>query len=605
MLRGSIRALCFGFALSCLVACDGVSDARPVTAELDTALSVVESEASREATIAGEAEGEIEADLFTDVADAVGLDFVHFNGMSGRFALPEISGSGAALLDYDRDGDLDAYLVQGAALHPEDEPWFPPVGPLPTADRLFRNELQSAGQRGPLRFTDVTEASGIHATGYGMGVAVGDVDDDGTPDIYVTNHGPNQLWRNSSAGRFEEVSVEAGCADPGWSSSATFVDIDRDGDLDLYVANYVRFSDDVDCYATSSRLDYCGPLSFPAVSDTLYRNTGDGRFEDVTSRSLVGNRPRPGLGVVAADLDADGWPDLCVANDGAPNQLWLNQRDGTFRDDALLAGVALNAEGKPEASMGIDAGDFDGDGDDDLFMTHLMGESNTLYVNDGAGLFTDRSIPLGLASASLGSTAFGTHWVDHDNDGWLDLMAMNGAVRVLDDLVREGDRHPLDQRNQLFRNLGGERFEQLTDRAGPAFLLREVSRGAAFGDLDDDGRIDVLIMNNNGRSRLLRNTGAARHHWLGLRFVQSEGGLDVVGVRVAVSLPDGRTLWRRTRRDGSYCSSNDPRLVVGLGATPQAESVRAIWPDGLSEQWPSPAVDAYTTLVRGSGEPSR
>lgn len=542
-------------------------------------------------------------DLFTDVAASAGLDFVHFNGMTGRFALPEITGPGGALLDYDRDGDLDAYLVQGAVLHPEGDLLFPAQGSPPPTDRLYRNELLSGKRSGALRFTDVTEVSGIHATGYGMGVAVGDVDDDGHVDIYVTNFGANQLWRNETDGTFAEVAEASGVDDASWSSSATFVDHDRDGDLDLYVVNYVQFSDDVNCYATSSRHDYCGPQSFPPAADRLYVNRGEGHFEDVTSRALIGNRAQPGLGVVAADLDADGWPDLCVANDGAPNQLWLNQQDGTFRDEALLAGVALNAAGQPEASMGIDAGDFDGDGDDDLFMTHLMGESNTLYVNDGAGLFTDRSSKAGLSGTSLPFTSFGTLWFDHDNDGWLDLLALNGAVRVLDDLVRAGDLHPLDQRNQLFRNVDGARFEDITERAGAAFQRAEVSRGAAVGDVDDDGRSDVLVMNNNGPARLLRNTGRGGLHWLGLRFLAREGGADVAGVQVTVTLPDGRTLARRTRRGGSYLSSNDPRVLVGLGAADRVTSVRATWPDGRREEWAAPRVDAYTTLIAGSGVP--
>ncbi|MCP3963184.1 MAG: VCBS repeat-containing protein, partial [bacterium] len=386
-----------------------------------------------------------EPPIFTDVAAETGLDFVHFNGMSGEYYFPEMTGQGAALLDYDNDGDLDVYLVQGAILGPGKtmkDALFPHKGTGTPSDRLYRNDLRA----GRLSFTDVTAASGLAkiATGYGMGVAAGDFDGDGHVDLYVTNYGSNQLLRNRGDGTFEDVTKKAGVDDPAWSTSTTFFDFDRDGRLDLFVTNYVVFdvARNPECFATSSRRDYCGPAAFDGVADRLWRNRGDGTFEDVSTRARVAAVKAAGLGVVAADLDGDGWQDLYVANDGEANHLWLNQRDGTFRDEALLAGVAVNRQGEAEASMGVAAADFDADGDEDLFMTHLMGETNTLYVNDG-GLFEDRTLETNLAAGGVPFTSFGTSWLDVDNDGWLDLLIVSGAVRILEPLARAGDLFPL------------------------------------------------------------------------------------------------------------------------------------------------------------------
>ncbi len=554
-----------------------------------------------------------ETPLFKDVAAESGLDFTHWNGMTGEYYFPEMTGQGAALLDYDNDGDLDVYLVQGALLGPGEkraDALFPYQGSWPPSDRLYRNDLSvppeggkrniaASGER--LSFTDVTADSGLAkiATGYGMGVAAGDVDNDGFTDLYVTNYGPNQLLHNQGDGTFRDVTATAGLGDPAWSTSAAFFDFDRDGWLDLFVTNYVVFdvARNPRCFAPSSRRDYCGPSAFPGVADRLWRNQGAGGlgFEDVSVRSRVAAQKAAGLGVVSADFDGDGWLDLYVANDGEANHLWLNQQDGTVRDEALLAGVAVNREGQPEASMGVSAADFDGDGDDDLFMTHLMSETNTLYVNDG-GLFEDRTLETGLAAGSLAFTSFGTAWLDVDNDGWLDLMVANGAVKVLEELAAKGDVYPLDQPNQLLINAGGRRFEDASARAGAAFQAAEVSRGAAFGDLDNDGDVDVVLCNNNGPARLLRNQVGQEQAWLGLRLVGTGGGRDMLGARAEVKRAGGGALWRRVRTDGSYCSANDPRLVFGLGGGAKIEAVRVHWPDGSVETWPAPELGRYSTL---------
>ena len=545
---------------------------------------------------------------FTDRAEAVGIDFVHFNGMSGEFHISEMMGSGGALFDLDNDGDLDIYLVQGQMLglgKTLDQAVTPPRGALPLTDRLYRNDLvvHADGTR-TLRFTDVTDASGLGVRAYGMGVATGDLDNDGWVDVYRTGLGPNQLFRNNGDGTFTDVSDQTGTSDPRWSVSASFVDVDRDGWLDLYVGNYLDHSvdDEIRCFTRTGERDYCGPRHYSPVPDRLYRNRRDGTFVDVTAAAQMAGDYGSALGVVAADVDADGWADIYVANDGEPNQLWINQQDGRFRDSALLAGAALNGVGSAEGSMGVDAGDFDADGDDDLFMTHLVAETNTLYINDSAGLFEDRSAMVGLGVPSLAYTGFGTAWFDFDNDGWLDLLVANGAVRTLDALERATDPFPLDEPNQLFRNLGMGRFEEVTGRAGAVFALSEVSRGAAFGDVDNDGDLDVLVTNNNGPARLLINHVGQRNRWVGLRLVGGPGPRDMLGARVGVFRDEGPPLWRRARTDGSYASAHDPRVLVGLGEAATVRRIRVVWPSGRVEDWTDIAVGRWTTLTEGTGQ---
>lgn len=534
--------------------------------------------------------------IFVDRALEWGTDFWHFNGMSGQFYFPEMTGQGVALFDYDRDGDLDAYFVQGSMLGPDrtlSEATFPPRGGIPPSDRLFRNDLApSAERRGEPLFVDVTISTGIAATGYGMGVATGDYDRDGWVDLYVTNYGPNQLWRNNGNGTFTEMTAQAGVGDALWGTSSTFADVDADGWPDLYVVNYVEFDLERNprCFASSSRRDYCGPSAFPPQPDRLFRNRGDGTFEDVTHRLLRDYRAGPGLGVMTADFNGDGRLDLYVANDGAANQMWLAQPDGTFVDDALFSGTAINRMGRPEASMGVDAADFDLDGDIDLFMTHLAGETNTLYVNDGAGLFEDRTVAVGLGAVSLPYTSFGTGWVDYDNDGMVDLLALNGAVRILEDQAAAGDPYPLKQPNQLFQNLGG-RFEDVSEAAGPAFAVPEVSRGAAFGDIDNDGDVDVLVANNNSAARLLVNQVGQENHWLGVMLLGADGS-PASGAYATTRRTDGKVIRSQVRTDGSYCSARDPRLVQGLAAA-AAEQLSIEWGQNRGQIQFSPGSDRY------------
>ena len=520
----------------------------------------------------------------------MGLDFVHFNGMSGEFYFPEMMGGGGAMLDYDNDGDLDLYLVQGRMLGPGialEDALFPPRHPLPLSDRLYRNDL-SIGPDGKrlLGFTDVTAASGELARDYGMGVATGDFDGDGWTDLYVTNFGPNRLLRNNGDGTFSDVTGAAGAGDNRWSVAATFFDYDRDGFLDLYVGNYLDFTLATHkvCLDAAGAQDWCGPAAYRGARDRLLHNRGNGTFEDVSRMSGVGRPESKGLGAVAADLDRDGLVDLYVANDGEPNFLWLNQGDGTFRDEALYGGCAVGSDGLPQASMGVAVGDYDNDGDDDIFMTHLTGENNALFRNDG-GLFTDVSAAAGLSKPSWPLTGFGTAWFDFDNDSWLDLLTLNGAVRSIETLVQAGDPYPLHQKKMLFRNAAGGSFEEATERAGGSFELSEVGRGAAFGDVDNDGDTDVLVVNNSGPARLLLNRRGNSGSWVGLRCTSGRAASANRGTRFAVLRPGQGPLWRRVTTDGSYASASDPRVLVGLGEPVDQIDVMVRWPNGEAAKW--------------------
>jgi len=539
-------------------------------------------------------------------ATVVGLDFLHFNGTTGEYYDAEIFPPGVAIFDYDNDGDLDLYVVQGQMLDPTktiEQAQFPYQGPMPPKDRLYRNDLFVAadGLR-TLRFTDVTNASGIDVRSYGMGVAAGDFDNDGRTDLYLTRLGPNVLLRNNGNGTFSDVSQRSGTDDPSWSVSAAWIDIDRDGWLDLYVGNYLRYTieGDADCFSPSGEPDYCDPTVYQPARDRLYRNQRDGTFRDITNSALRGGHG-PALGVSTADFNGDGWMDVYVANDRRENDLWINQRDGTFRNDALVAGAALNIDGRAEASMGVDAGDFDNDGDDDLFMTNFTAEGSTLFRNDGSARFDDVGVPSGLRPRSVPYTGFGTAWFDIDNDGLLDLLSVNGTVKRLESLAQKRDPFPFGQSRQLFRNLGNNRFEDITSRAESALRPLEVGRGAAFGDVDNDGDADVVVANNNGPLRLLINQIGNQGHWLGLRLVGASASRDMLGARVAVERADGSTLWRRVRSDGSYASANDPRVLVGLGDATSIRSVRVVWPNGQVETWTGLPIDRWMTVKEGTG----
>ena len=541
------------------------------------------------------------AEWFSERAAETGLNFTHVNGASGRYYYPEILPPGVGLLDYDNDGDLDVYLVQGRPLGAN-----PPRGnaaaPL-LKGRLYRNDLRvDADGTRQLGFTDVTDASGIRADQFGLGVAAADADNDGWTDLLLTNFGANQLLRNNGDGTFADVSKQSGIQDHSgrFAVSAAFLDYDRDGWLDLYIANNVNYTlrNETSCPNMAGARDYCPPQIYGGQPDRLYRNQGNWRFVDVSAKALVGGKFGPALGVATADYNGDGWIDIFVANDGEENLLWVNRRDGTFAESALLAGAALTAEGKAEASMGVDAGDFDNDGDEDLFITELTSQGSNLYVNDGSGIFRDVSAVSRLGQLSVAYTGWGTAWFDFDNDGWLDLLSVNGTIVTSG---KSAQSFPYDQRKVLFRNQRDGRFEDVSQQAGAAFQLSESGRGAAFGDIDNDGDVDVLIGNDGGPVRLLINNLGNRNHWLGVRLMGRETSRDMIGARVAV-VRDGTTLWRRARSDGSYASANDPRVLFGLGTSTTAPTIKVRWPSGQEEEWAGVPIDRWTTLKEGSGK---
>ena len=518
---------------------------------------------------------------FTEITDEVGLHATHDAGADGNYRFQEIMGAGCALFDFDGDGRLDIYLVNGTAM-----------------DRLLRQMPDGS-------FLDVTVQSGIRALGYGLGCAVGDYDNDGDPDLYVTNFGADELWRNNGDGTFTDVTAAAGIDESLWSVSAAFLDYDRDGLLDLYVVNYVLDPNSSGCFDNSGRPEYCSPQGFLPAPDALYHNEGDGRFRDVSVESGIAGAPGPGLGVICADFNDDGWVDVYVANDGARNDLWINSHDGTFQQSAVLAGCAYNRNGLAEAGMGIALGDVDGDGRLDLFVTHLRNQTNTLYRGAAYDSFVDATDMSGLGMSSHALTGFGTGLVDLDHDGDLDLLVVNGAVTrrslpVNGAAVGEYWQRYAEQ-NLLYVNDGTGKFTDVSSRAGPFCTRPEVSRGLALGDIDGDGDLDILVTQDGGPARLFRNDVPKHGHWVIVRALDGPWGRDALGAVVTVTA-GGRTLRRTIIAAGSYASSSQPIAHFGLGDAVRVDGITVRWPDGIEERFAGVAVDAAVELHRGTGE---
>ncbi len=525
---------------------------------------------------------------FALATEGSGLDFHHRSGADGDFYYPESMVGGVGLCDVDGDGALDVYLVQSGDLDDRTG-----AGETP-ANRLYRN-------RGEGTFEDLTEVASVGDTGYGMGVACGDYDLDGDIDLYVTNVGPNVLYRNRGDGTFDDVTAEAGVGHPGWGASTLFFDADGDADLDLLVVNYLEWSPATEqvCRAPDGLRDYCGPANYRAPArDLLYLNRGDGTFEDATSAAGLDRAFGNGLGATAGDFDGDGRQDLYVANDQTPNQLWLSG-DGTWGDVATLAGTAVNRDGLAEAGMGVAAVDVDGDGDLDILLSHITGETNTLYRNlaerDRVGFFQDVSASSGLAAPSFSATGFGLGFADFDHDGVIDLYVAGGRVsRVLP--VHDLD-DPYAEPDLLFRGRGGGSFSPVAQVDPPV----ATGRGAAFGDLDGDGDVDILVANRDAPPLLLRNV-AARGHWLLLRVLDDHGSY-ALGATIRLATGD-LVQWLTVQTGYSYLASNDPRVHFGLGTAEQVDSVEVRWPGGQVESFGPFAVDQVVELRRRAPRPS-
>ena len=524
---------------------------------------------------------------FVDVAEASGITFKHVNGESGRLYYLETMGSGMTFLDYDNDRDLDLYIVNSAPL-----PGF--VADTPPTNVFYRNDGDSG-------FTDVTAEAGVGHLGYGMGCGTADYDNDGDPDLYVTNFGENVLYRNNADGTFTDVTVRAGVGNGDkWSSSCTFVDYDHDGNLDLYVVNYLDYDivEDGEWYDANERRIYSNPRVYKGVSDALYRNNGDGTFTDVTQRAGVYNDTGKGLGVTCGDYDNDGRIDIYVANDTTPNLLYRNMGDETFMDLGVIAGVAYNEDGVAEGGMGVDFGDYNNDGFLDIFVTNFSRETNTLYRNNSNGIFTDVTYIAHLGDPSFLKLGFGTKFFDADNDGDLDLFVANG--HVYSTVESQSDTIEYAQTDQLFLNMEESSFLDVSEECGTYFSVKRVSRGAAFGDYDNDGDTDIFVVNLNQKAVLLRNDGGNRNNWLKIKTVGIKSNRDGIGARIEV-VTRSHTQIKEVQAGSSYLSGHDLCLIFGLGAETKAEVVKIRWPSGLEQTLADVEANQFLIITEGVG----
>jgi hypothetical protein len=523
---------------------------------------------------------------FTDVTTAAGIRFTHTSGAFGKKYLPETMGSGGAFLDADGDGWQDILLVNGTS-------W--PGRPARRAVMaLYRNNQNGT-------FTDVTTRAGLAVPMYGLGVAAADYDNDGRTDIYVTALGRNRLFRNLGGLKFADVTDAAGVGDGGFSTSAAWFDYDRDGRLDLFVAHYVEWSVDRDLFCTldGKNKSYCTPESYKGQSSTLYHGRANGTFENVTEKAGVKDPTAKALGVALIDYNSDGWLDLFVANDTQPNRLYENKRNGTFTDVAVSAGVAFNEAGVARAGMGVDAADYDGSGRQSLVIGNFSNEMMALYNNEGNGLFIDEAPTSTIGKSSLLKLTFAAFFLDYDLDGRLDIFAANG--HVADDISTVQPRVTYAQTPHLFRNQGSRRFEDVSAKSGAALRQPMVARGAAYGDYDGDGDLDLLVTVNNGAARLLRNDGGDRSQKLRLLLRGVKTNRDAIGAFARVSQAAGASPWQMVKTGSSYCSQSEMPLTFGLGAAKAVTKIEVKWPDGRIETLPGTTANQMLTIEEGKG----
>lgn len=528
---------------------------------------------------------------FSDVTASAGIRFRHNNGALGKKYLPETTGSGCAFLDYDRDGWPDILLINGMDF--EDAP-----KKRRSVLALYHND-----QNG--KFTDVTAGSGLAQPMYGMGVAIGDYDNDGWEDIFVTALGRNRLFRNlgeATPGKFSDVTAKVGLTGvPSYSTSAAWLDYDRDGQLDLFVGNYVDWSieNDIHCSLDGTSKSYCTPESYKGQSARLYHNVS-GRFEDVSEKAGVGDPSSKSLGVATFDYNRDGWIDIFVANDTQPNKLYQNNRNGTFAEMATTAGIAFSEEGKARAGMGVDFADYDGSGFPSLIVGNFSNEMLGVYHNEGkSGLFIDEAPASTLGQATLLSLTFGLFFFDYDLDGRADIFLANG--HVADDINKVQPKITYAMAPKLFRNDGGRKFTEMTGRAGAPFQRQMVARGAAYGDFDNDGDLDILVTTNGGPAKLLRNDGGNQNRFLRIRAFGNGTNASGIGARVTVTLPDGTRQWQMVHSGSSYCSQSELTLTFGLGRNDKAERVEIEWPGGKTERINGLAANQLYNIREGRG----
>lgn len=526
---------------------------------------------------------------FTNVREASRITFMQDATASNEKYYLETMGTGVAWIDYDQNGLMDLYFVQSAATSA-----YRPARPLRSA--LYRNN-------GDGTFTDVTERAGVGGEGhYGQGVAVGDFDNDGYPDMYVTGFGRGILYHNNGDGTFTDVTTKAGVADEGgWSTSAGWFDYDKDGWLDLLVCNYLDWTPKTNIWCGQHRAGfraYCHPDNYQGQRTKLYHNNHDGTFTDVSMQSGVGKPLSKGMGVVLADFDNDGWPDIAIANDTWPNFLFLNNHDGTFRDASFDSGIAASEDGRYEAGMGIDAADVDGDGLLEIYVTHLALESNRLYKNNRNGSFDDISFAAGIGGQARFLSGVAAQFLDYDNDGWEDILQLNGAMEDNIQLYQPGISYP--EPKLMFRNLGHGRFEVVSAKLGPDFLRPVVGRGLAVGDFDNDGNLDFVTNNRGDYPELLRNDGGSGNNWLTVRLIGSKSNRDGIGSSIRL-VAEGFAQVKQSKGGMSYMSASDPRIHFGLGKRVKIESLEVTWPSGIVDKINGIAANQFVTVKEGMG----